>query len=95
MGRAKRESLGYKFYSDARHGWLAVKRQELIDLGIAKTISYYSYERGQTVFLEEDCDMLRFMSAYESRKGVKVKILSVDAGDRSPIRGCQRYQVAL
>lgn len=53
----------YKFYSDAGHGWLAVKRSELIDLGLIGKISHYSYQRGQTVYLEEDCDLQLFAQA--------------------------------
>ena len=33
----------YRFYTDPGHGWLAVKRQELIDLDIIEKISGYSY----------------------------------------------------
>lgn len=46
----------YKFYSDAGHGWVAVKRQELADLGILNQISGCSYQKGKTAYLEEDCD---------------------------------------
>ena len=53
----------YNFYTDAGHGWLAVKRKELIELGILDKISPYSYQRGATVYLEEDCDMGIFHKA--------------------------------
>jgi hypothetical protein len=46
-----------KYYSDPGHGWGAVKRQLLVDLGIANKISHYSYQKGKTVYLEEDCDL--------------------------------------
>ena len=59
----------YKFYSDPGHGWLAVKRQELIELGILNDISAYSYQRGKTVYLEEDGDATRFIHACV-RKGL-------------------------
>ena len=51
----------YKFYSDAGHGWVAVKRQELADLGILDKISKFSYQKGKTVYLEEDCDTAVFV----------------------------------
>jgi len=37
----------YHFYSDPRHGWLKVKRSEIIDLGISELISRYSYQRNE------------------------------------------------
>jgi hypothetical protein len=53
----------YHFYTDGGHGWLAVKRKELEDLGIVDQITPYSYQRGNTVYLEEDCDMGLFHKA--------------------------------
>lgn len=44
------KSKTYKFYSDPGHGWLAVKRRELKDLGIDQTISSYSYQKGLTIY---------------------------------------------
>ncbi len=53
----------YKFHEDARHGWLAVKRRELIEVGIREDqISEYSYQKGDTVYLEEDRDASIFIS---------------------------------
>jgi len=51
----------YTFYEDPGHGWLSVKRQELVDLNILNQISSYSYQRGNTVYLEEDCDAPVFL----------------------------------
>jgi len=62
----------YDFYSDPSHGWLKVKRQELIDLGIKDKISGYSYEKGDAVFLEEDSDAPKFMDAWEAKHQVKL-----------------------
>ena len=53
----------YVFHSDPGRGWLEVRREELVRLGIAEQISRYSYERGELVFLEEDCDARRFIQA--------------------------------
>lgn len=53
----------YVFHSDPGHGWLAVKRTELQRLGILNKITSYSYQRGGTVYLEEDCDASTFMQA--------------------------------
>ena len=51
------------FYSDPSHGWLEVKRSDLIALGIEDDISGFSYQKGSKVYLEEDCDMSRFIDA--------------------------------
>ena len=56
-----------KFYSDSMHGWLAVKRNLLKDLNILDKISSYSYQKGKTVYLEEDRDYSLFVSAYNKR----------------------------
>lgn len=53
----------YTYFTDPGHGWLRVKRAELNALGIANKISPYSYMRGDYVYLEEDCDMAKFMRA--------------------------------
>lgn len=50
------------FYSDPGHAWLAVSRQELIDLGILHKVSQYSYQRGEKVYLEEDCDATLYVN---------------------------------
>jgi hypothetical protein len=45
-----------KFYSDPGHGWYAVKRKLIVELGLIGEISGFSYQRGKTVYLEEDSD---------------------------------------
>jgi len=54
----------FTFHSDPGHGWLAVKRNLLVKLNIIGDISRYSYQNGQTVYLEEDCDLTRFVLAH-------------------------------
>lgn len=56
----------YVFHTDPGHGWIAVKRSELTRLGILDKISHYSYQRGETVYLEEDCDYHTFVVAKET-----------------------------
>lgn len=55
------------FYSDPGHGWFAVKRADCEALGILEKISNYSYQRGQTVYLEEDCDASLYFAALKAR----------------------------
>lgn len=63
------ENKIFRFYSDASHGWLAVKRKELRELGILDKISSCSYQRGDTVYLEEDNDLIIFAQAFEAKFG--------------------------
>ena len=80
-----------KFYTDPGHGWAAVKRGVLTDLGIADKITAYSYQRGQTVYLEEDCDLSTLATAL-SLKGTVLEYQTIHTDRRSPIRSYERYQ---
>ena len=53
----------FHFYADPGHGWLAVKKHYLHSFGIASRITSYSYQRGDTAYLEEDCDLSVFLAA--------------------------------
>ena len=79
-----------KFYSDPAHGWLAVKRELLYDLGIAAKVSFYSYEKGKTVYLEEDCDMPILIKALDER-GIGVHLEERHTDRLSPIRNYNHY----
>lgn len=81
----------YKYYQDPGHGWIAVKAKELMELNIAFKITPYSYVRGKTVYLEEDCDAAEFFKAYREKHGVDPKYVSVHTDKRSPIRSYDRY----
>jgi hypothetical protein len=81
----------YAFHEDPGHGWLEVTRQDLIDLGIDQDVSPYSYQNGQNVFLEEDCDMTLFFKAYEKKFGEKPETMYFYE-ENTPIRRYQHYQ---
>lgn len=51
------------FWHDPGRGWLKVPRDLLIQLNILDQISRYSYQHGNFVYLEEDCDARKFMEA--------------------------------
>jgi hypothetical protein len=55
----------FNYYTDPGHGWVEVPRALLHELGIADKITGYSYQRGEDVFLEEDCDLSTFARAME------------------------------
>lgn len=43
-------------HSAPQHGWLACKRSLLVELGLLDKVTPFSYQKGNTVYLEEDCD---------------------------------------
>lgn len=81
----------YKFYSDAGHGWLAVKIKELMQLGIITHISQYSYMNGATAYLEEDCDASLFLDAYREKNNCDPKYEYKHINGNSAIRSYDRY----
>ena len=77
------------YHHDAGHGWYAVKRSLLSNAGVSNQISSFSYQRGNTVYLEEDSDAPKFFNAVDKSK------LEVKTGkfhSRSPIRSYEQYQ---
>ena len=86
-----------KYYCDAGHGWYAVKRDVLSDLGIYDKITTYSYQRGQTVYLEEDCDADALFTALKEQD-IEFEVVdkSLDKlgrwPDRSPIRSYDHFR---
>lgn len=80
-----------KFYCDAGHGWLAVKRELLIKLNILNEISEYSYQRGNTVYLEEDMDAGTLLEALNDSH-IDHEIISPNTWpDRSVIRSYECF----
>ena len=84
------ETIKLKFYSDPGHGWAAVKRKFLEDLGILDRISTFSYQKGKTVYLEEDCDLSTLTSAL-SMKGIAVDWQDKHTNKYSPIRSYHHF----
>lgn len=78
-------------YADPGHGWVSVKRQLLIDLGIADKISPYSYQRGQSVYVEEDGDLCLLCNALRA-KGESIEWVERHSDKRSPIRSYDSYR---
>lgn len=78
------------FFADAGHGWLKVNRADLDALDIAHKVTPYSYEKGEAVYLEEDCDATAYLDAAKA-KGWVINIRE-QYSDRSTIRTFMRYQ---
>jgi len=83
----------YIFYTDPGHGWLAVERAELQRLGIEDQISEFSYEQGETVYLEEDCDASAFIQAKKDN-GEEFLHEEQNTNEESPIRSYSSFRVA-
>jgi hypothetical protein len=79
-----------KYYTDPGHGWLAIKPKVLNDLEVADKITVFSYQKGQTVYLEEDCDAFLVMQKL-SEKGITVTFDRKHTNNRSPIRNYNRF----
>jgi len=74
----------YIFHTDPGHGWLEVNRSELRRLNLLDDITECSYQKGDKVFLEEDCDATRFIEAKKQAK--EPFIFEEKYEDDSPIR---------
>jgi hypothetical protein len=81
-------------HSDSGHGWLAVKLGEIKMLGIESDITEYSYIKGKTAYLEEDCDAMKFINAAKG-KGITVELKESPPRDNSPIRYFKSYSPEL
>lgn len=82
----------YNFFQDPGHGWLAVPLVDIKELGIEHIITGYSYQKGGTAYLEEDCDASVFFKAYEDKFGKKPEYVSKHTNGTSPIRSYGGYQ---
>ena len=87
------ETATYSWHTDPSHGWLEVSAAAVhaVDLHPALAFSQYSYHKGNTLYLEEDCDAGVFINAFEAKYG---KRPTMDEKDQSNgdsfIRGLPR-----
>ena len=69
--------MTFDFYSDPSHGWLKVSKavlRENIGARWRSVFTPFSYERGDFVYLEEDCDLTRFINWMEANgKTVRIR----------------------
>jgi hypothetical protein len=81
------------FHSDPGHGWLQVRRADLIRFGIADQISTCSYidQRREYVYLEEDCDAARYLEALRSR-GIAYTVTDVNYNTDAPMRAMNHFR---
>lgn len=79
------------FHSDISHGWGRTTRNMINELDIADKISEFSYQHQDHVYLEEDCDLPRFVAALHAA-GYDEEIVHLDpCNGYSRIRNLPRY----
>lgn len=88
---SKEKTFTVTVYSDPGHAWAKVKRIVLHNLGIANDITPYSYQRGEYVYLEEDCDLTTLCMALNQRN-TRVKFVEKRTDRDSRIRSYERYK---
>lgn len=83
----------YRFHSDGGHGWLEVPKAELRALGIAGSITPYSYQSrdGRVAYLEEDCDLSTFARAKGWTPDGSAPIEEVHSRGDSFVRSLPRF----
>lgn len=77
-------------YSDPQHAWAKVSKKELNTLGIANDISSCSYEKGDFAYLEEDCDLSKYIDALK-KNNIIYKFKQTWTNRRSKIRNYYSY----
>ena len=83
----------FTYLQDPSHGWIAVTKQQLKELGIADKISQCSYvsPSDDIVWLEEDCDASLFVQTYKEKYGYDPAIQEVVISNRAFLRNFSRY----
>lgn len=84
--------LNLNYFTDPGHGWVSVKKSVLVFLGIAGKISHYSYMRGASAYLEEDCDLGLLYQTCDAN-GIKINLTPKHTNKRSPIRSYDTYRM--
>ena len=83
--------MKFHFYADPGHGWAKVKRSLLKELGIEDKISSYSYQKGEFVYLEEDCDQYLFWKTMKDQ-GREVEYIEHYCRGSSKIRSYDSFK---
>lgn len=86
--------LNLNYFTDPGHGWVSVKIDVLKTLGIADQISHYSYMRGSSAYLEEDCDLGLLYKVCDA-SGIQIALKPKHTNKRSPIRSYATYRAGV
>lgn len=85
------KKIVFKYYTDPGHGWFAVKRETLAKYVDLSHVSGYSYQRGKTIYLEEDCDCALLFKALDTL-GIEWGYINKHTDKTHPIRSYERFQ---
>lgn len=77
-------------YADPGHAWCKVPRSLLVKLGIDGDITTFSYQRGEYVYLEEDCDLPLLITTLRAW-GKSVEFKELHTNKQSKIRSYSHY----
>jgi hypothetical protein len=80
------------YHNDGGHGWYSVKRSKLESMGVLNKISSFSYQKGDSVYLEEDYDAGFFFNKLTEQERQSIKIID-SYKDRSPVRNYDRFSL--
>lgn len=79
------------YFTDPGHGWLAVAREQLLAFDeVALTITPYSYQLGEIVYLEEDRDASSFLEAAKAAD-LEIEIKHQSSNTSSQIRNYKPF----
>lgn len=82
------------FFHDNGHGWYSVKRSKLESMGVLNKVSEFSYQKGDSVYLEEDCDAGLFFNNLSGQELDLIEVIE-SYSNRSPIRNYERFSLTL
>lgn len=82
--------MKFTYYTDPGHGWVKVPRKLLFKYNIQDKISGFSYQRGDSVYLEEDGDLGHLYDAL-TKQNIKMDLVNSHTNRSSKIRSYQRY----
>ena len=77
-------------YSDPGHAWCKVPRSLLVKYNIEGDITSFSYQRGDYVYLEEDCDLPLLVTTLRAW-GKTVEFKELHTNKSSKIRSYSHY----
>lgn len=78
----------FAVFCDPGHAWLKVRRDLVRSLGVEP--SRFSYQRGDWLYLEEDCDAGAFLRAFEERYG-ETRLVYKYVNRESRVRSYQHF----
>jgi hypothetical protein len=83
----------FPIFVDPGHGWLVATDKQLKRAGLAPTdFSGFSYKRGNRFYLEEDCDLDLFLTAWTKKVKKPYKFKEYHGNKSSRIRNYERIK---